>query len=534
MRNNFFLEKNPTIVSFPMKNLDLSAYVDDRAPDKRHMNARYDLVCNVCHQGSPAAGRYKIHVLHGPSGDWFELEDLLVTSVLPQFVAQSEDDEDQIMFDLYDGLDTFAQKSHELGNPSDKPITTKIAQDTYPKELEHGVASKCQFKELGAEDLGSGVAGPATTLEDEDDGLIFIVEDDERETDTVIERNVKGSKPSGRAKLGGWATKYTKKGAPSSDSQAMASVQPVKECFCLVTGIPWWMDVHEFNHSLESIGGIVAFSKILSDPTSGVSLGSAVVEFVDCGSCSTFRNSKSRFTTAEVSDDIFELIKDSSLYREGVFNTGVLKRILAHLGITVRKHATGLQSDPCYEMDFEVQQLDMIQDGEFQAASNFFPWLNLKMLKLMGCSKRREQKNSESTYHIANHLEAYQHKNNVVQNSFNKIMPKIVMNNYMQEATKDMGETGMFPFPFVLNPLGQQTKGAVSMRMKQGNLVHDDQEPNSSNTKRPKLEPSRKEKGDERRGDSSTSPSRRRQSPCRNTNRNSSHHRRETCKRDRR
>ncbi|CDR94203.1 u4/u6.u5 tri-snRNP-associated 65 kDa protein, putative [Babesia bigemina] len=89
-RNNFFLEKNPTIVSFPMKNLDLSAYVDDRAPDKYHTNGRYDLVCNVCHQGSPAAGHYKIHVLHGPSGDWFELEDLLVTSVLPQFVAQSE------------------------------------------------------------------------------------------------------------------------------------------------------------------------------------------------------------------------------------------------------------------------------------------------------------------------------------------------------------------------------------------------------------------------------------------------------------
>ncbi|GIX63198.1 ubiquitin specific protease 39 isoform 2, putative [Babesia caballi] len=89
-RNNFFLEKNPTIVSFPMKNLDLAPCMDERSPERDGQDARYDLVCNICHQGSPSAGSYKVHVLHAPTGSWYELEDLLVTSVLPQFVAQTE------------------------------------------------------------------------------------------------------------------------------------------------------------------------------------------------------------------------------------------------------------------------------------------------------------------------------------------------------------------------------------------------------------------------------------------------------------
>ncbi|CDR94204.1 hypothetical protein, conserved [Babesia bigemina] len=452
----------------------------------------------------------------------------------------TDDDEDQIMFDLYDGLDTFAQKKHERANVSDTPTTPKIAQDTCSNELEHISAGKYQFKELEGENLSSGVACEATTPEDEDDGLIFLVEDDEREPETFVERHMKCSKPSGRSKLGGWETKYTKKdriiyiGAPSSDSQAMASVQPVKECFCLVTGIPWWMDVHEFTHAVEAIGGVVAFSKILSDPTSGVSLGSAVVEFVDCGSCSRFRNSKSRFAMAEVSDDIFELLKDSSLYREGVFNPGVLKSIMAHLGIVRWKRATGPSSDLCHETDFEVQQLDMMQNGEFQAASKFFPWLNLNLLKLMGYAKRKEQQNSESTHHIANHLAAYKHKNNVFQNYCNTILPNMTLSNYMQHATKDVGETGNFPFPFVVNPLGQQMKSTLSMRTKQNNLVHDDQETASSNTKRSKLESGRKEKGGEKWRDCSTSPSRRRPSPFRSSKRNNSHHRKENRRQDRR
>ncbi|AFZ80658.1 ubiquitin carboxyl-terminal hydrolase, putative [Theileria equi strain WA] len=87
-KNEYFEEKNPTIVAFPMKNLDLSEYVDEDSPEKGE-NARYDLVCNICHEGKPKDGSFKVFVFHPPSSNWYQLEDLLVTQVLPQFVAQS-------------------------------------------------------------------------------------------------------------------------------------------------------------------------------------------------------------------------------------------------------------------------------------------------------------------------------------------------------------------------------------------------------------------------------------------------------------
>ncbi|KAF8823109.1 putative ubiquitin specific protease 39 isoform 2, partial [Cardiosporidium cionae] len=125
-KNNFFVEKNPTIVTFPIKNLDLrdlaglfknvhvtarlfsyynqcyhyilffwicvlTLFVDIH-PDAHELNpvTRYNLVANVCHQGQPQNGIYKVHVLHAPTDEWYEAEDLRVTSVLPQFVALSE------------------------------------------------------------------------------------------------------------------------------------------------------------------------------------------------------------------------------------------------------------------------------------------------------------------------------------------------------------------------------------------------------------------------------------------------------------
>ncbi|XP_951889.1 ubiquitin carboxyl-terminal hydrolase, putative [Theileria annulata] len=86
-KNNFFLEKNPTIVSFPMKNLDLKDYVTEEIKDSV---TRYDLYCNICHEGKPTGGIFKVHVYHAPSGNWFQMEDLLVTSILPQQVALTE------------------------------------------------------------------------------------------------------------------------------------------------------------------------------------------------------------------------------------------------------------------------------------------------------------------------------------------------------------------------------------------------------------------------------------------------------------
>jgi U4/U6.U5 tri-snRNP-associated protein 2 len=97
-KNSFFIEKNPTIVNFPVKcvaertlswpripghsegcrvngqpcsfsffhrNLDFRDYVEEshRKPGKSY---RYNLICNIVHEGQPGAGKgtYRAHVYH--------------------------------------------------------------------------------------------------------------------------------------------------------------------------------------------------------------------------------------------------------------------------------------------------------------------------------------------------------------------------------------------------------------------------------------------------------------------------------------
>merc|ERR1712151_1219583 len=51
---------------------------------------KYDLVANVCHDGKPEKGTYKVQAFHHPTSQWFEIHDLRVTPVLPQMVALTE------------------------------------------------------------------------------------------------------------------------------------------------------------------------------------------------------------------------------------------------------------------------------------------------------------------------------------------------------------------------------------------------------------------------------------------------------------
>jgi U4/U6.U5 tri-snRNP-associated protein 2 len=88
-KNNFFWEKNPTIVNFPLKGLDLKEYLH---PDTQRMNpeTRYDLVANAVHEGKADGGTHKVYVHHAPLKLWHEIQDLRVSPVLPQIVALAE------------------------------------------------------------------------------------------------------------------------------------------------------------------------------------------------------------------------------------------------------------------------------------------------------------------------------------------------------------------------------------------------------------------------------------------------------------
>ena len=86
VRNNFFLEKNPTIVTFPVKNLELRGHV----PVPEGAESKYDLAASVVHDGEAGGGQYKVQVRGAEPGVWWEIQDLVVSETLPQMVTLAE------------------------------------------------------------------------------------------------------------------------------------------------------------------------------------------------------------------------------------------------------------------------------------------------------------------------------------------------------------------------------------------------------------------------------------------------------------
>ncbi|KAL8096943.1 hypothetical protein AgCh_030140 [Apium graveolens] len=90
-KNNFFVEKNPTLVNFPVKNLELKDYIPLPAPKgKEKVRSKYDLIANIVHDGKPGEGSYRLFVQRKSEELWYEMQDLHVSETLPQMVALSE------------------------------------------------------------------------------------------------------------------------------------------------------------------------------------------------------------------------------------------------------------------------------------------------------------------------------------------------------------------------------------------------------------------------------------------------------------
>ena len=83
--NNFFKEKNPTIVNFPLQGLDMRDYVT--GPQR---STRYNLVASVRHEGEMEKGQWSAYVQNKGDGRWFEINDITVTEVMPQLISVSE------------------------------------------------------------------------------------------------------------------------------------------------------------------------------------------------------------------------------------------------------------------------------------------------------------------------------------------------------------------------------------------------------------------------------------------------------------
>ena len=142
-KNNWNLEKNPTIINFPIKNIDFKDCTSQRRkpPSEKErererereragglvfdantapardggarggrgcavvdagdaatavtgepLGSRYDLVANITHEGGPGAGKgvYKIHLLNKAKEQWLEIQDLFVEERSPQMIFLSE------------------------------------------------------------------------------------------------------------------------------------------------------------------------------------------------------------------------------------------------------------------------------------------------------------------------------------------------------------------------------------------------------------------------------------------------------------
>ncbi|KAI5084191.1 hypothetical protein GOP47_0000360 [Adiantum capillus-veneris] len=90
-KNNFFIEKNPTLVNFPVKNLELKDYIPLPVPKKsERLRSKYDLIANIVHDGKPGEGSYRVFVQRKSEEIWYEMQDLHVVETLPQMVALSE------------------------------------------------------------------------------------------------------------------------------------------------------------------------------------------------------------------------------------------------------------------------------------------------------------------------------------------------------------------------------------------------------------------------------------------------------------
>jgi U4/U6.U5 tri-snRNP-associated protein 2 len=91
-KNQFFKEKNHTIINIPLNLLDMKPYVDCDTLSTDTINPyRYMLISNIKHNGDANKGNYVAQVRYRPDDDeWYEIQDLHVNKVMNQQVAISE------------------------------------------------------------------------------------------------------------------------------------------------------------------------------------------------------------------------------------------------------------------------------------------------------------------------------------------------------------------------------------------------------------------------------------------------------------
>jgi len=108
--NLWYQEKNQTIVTFPLKHLDLAPYLeqsDDKT--KSPVTTSYNLIANIRHNGTPTEFNFNCHILQKSADKWYDIQDLIVEEAMPPLIALSEAYiQVYERADLYRGADRFS------------------------------------------------------------------------------------------------------------------------------------------------------------------------------------------------------------------------------------------------------------------------------------------------------------------------------------------------------------------------------------------------------------------------------------------
>ncbi|KAI5850043.1 hypothetical protein BZA05DRAFT_400713 [Tricharina praecox] len=97
-KNKFVEERNPTIVTFSPRALDMSPYIE---PSEGHPGGEpvlYDLIANITHETVVEAGKkegelrsvFKVQLLEKARGEWMQIQDLFVEEVARELLFTSE------------------------------------------------------------------------------------------------------------------------------------------------------------------------------------------------------------------------------------------------------------------------------------------------------------------------------------------------------------------------------------------------------------------------------------------------------------
>jgi U4/U6.U5 tri-snRNP-associated protein 2 len=97
-KNKFVEERNPTIVTFSPRALDMAPYVE---PDAQHSGGEplmYDLIANITHETVVETGKkegelgsvFKVQLLEKARGQWMQIQDLFVEEVARELLFTSE------------------------------------------------------------------------------------------------------------------------------------------------------------------------------------------------------------------------------------------------------------------------------------------------------------------------------------------------------------------------------------------------------------------------------------------------------------